>query len=92
MRQPHRIVTNIPVGVKRCNKPVKPTPVRLKNSSITGNWYNNTAPVRRSIRKLSTIRSVMTVPNDLPKEVLSWDFSMPQRMISPLRGMIRLEA
>ena len=34
----------------------------------------------------------MTVPNDLPKEVLSWDFSMPQRMISPLRGMIRLDA
>ena len=38
------------------------------------------------------IRSVTTVPNDLEKEVPSWRVNTPQRVISPIRGIIRLDA
>ena len=55
-------------------------------------WERNTTPAMNKTKRVSMIRSVTTVPNDLEKDVPSWRVNTPQRVISPIRGIIRLDA
>ena len=67
-------------------------PVREKNVPKTWSCMRKASPVMIATIKVSTTRSVTTVPIALGKDVPSHLRSTPQRATSPTRGMTRLTA
>ena len=67
-------------------------PMVLKNLRKAGTSQINVARRMSKTNAESTIRSVTTVPRETGKEVPSTFFSVAQREISPMRGMMRLAA
>ena len=64
----HRTVTIQPVGVKRPKMAVSESPVCWKNSMKTGICVTKTSSESSRIIRMSTMRSVTTVP--MPREKL----------------------
>ena len=67
-------------------------PVLEKNLLNTGNCQRKVRAVMRTMSDVSMARSVTTVPSDFGKDTPSQRFNIPQRTISPERGMIKLAA
>ena len=86
------MVTHHPVAVKRVASVWTLKPVVCMKSRNCGSWQTKEMTASSSMSRLSTTRSLTTVPNDLEKETPAKRFSMPQRATSPTRGITRLAA
>ncbi len=64
----------------------------LKKTEKHRHLGHKSKPVIKRIHKVSTKRSVTTVPKDLENETSSYLTSTPQRDTSPTRGSIKLAA